>query len=159
MVFSRGINVRIVSQIEARRLPEYVSISDLGTSSTAATCYVPIHPGAQTWLEYWIIRPHAPGSIWLFKLFVDGKHVTSWDATAKHGYCGKTAYSLHTAPYGLYGQHQPMQNSFRFGSNASELAVGGALIELRVHRVAKPQRIRGIEIDPPAASLRSGVFK
>lgn len=158
MVSFKGINVRVISQIEARRLSEYVSIADIGTD-TATTCYVPIYPGAQVWLDYWIDQPHAPGSAWLFKLFINRKHVTSWDCTAKDQYCGKVAYSLHTAPYGLYGQHQAMQNSFRFGSNSTDLGASLALIELRVHRIAKRQRIRDVEIQPPAQSLRSGVLK
>lgn len=78
MVSLRGISVHGVSQIEARRLPEYSTAQAVDSNGPVAACYIPTIPGAQIWFEYSIDGPHPPNAMYLFKLFIDGQHVTTW---------------------------------------------------------------------------------
>lgn len=167
MLNFRGINVHAVSQIEARRLPEYNTAQAVDANPVAA-CYIPTIPGAQIWFEYSIDGPHPPNAMYLFKLFIDGRHVTTWvrlfltavseciftalqDCTAKHTYHGKVAYSLHVVKSGHYGGRAVVQNSLMFSvpEGRQSPATRDDCIEIRVHRIQKRRRIRQLALDTP----------
>jgi len=74
----RGVNVHAVSQIEASRLREYCSAPALDTARSTTACYISTIPGAQVWFEYSIDEPHPPNAMYLFKLFMNGQHITTW---------------------------------------------------------------------------------
>ena len=78
MVSFRGINVHIVTQMEARRLPEYSTAQAPPDRGPTVACYIPLYQGAQFWLEYSIDGPHPPNAMYLFKLYMNGHSVTSW---------------------------------------------------------------------------------
>lgn len=78
MVHIKGVNIHVVSQIDARRLPEYRISQVSGESDNVVSCYIPIYEGAQIWFEYSIDGPHPPHAMYLFKLFASGQLITSW---------------------------------------------------------------------------------
>lgn len=78
MVRFRGINVNVVSQLDAQRLPEYSTARSLDALGRVAACFVPVRPGAQIWLEYALDGPHPDKAAYFFKLLVDGQNVISW---------------------------------------------------------------------------------
>lgn len=78
MVKFRGVNVHIVSQFEAVRLPEYGTTQGVENGQHIVAHYVPIHTGAQIWFEYSIDGPHPPNAMYLLKLFINGENITNW---------------------------------------------------------------------------------
>lgn len=78
MVRCRGIQVNLVTQIDARRLTEYQVCGAPEDQDNVAICYVPIIPGAHIWFEYNIDGPHPPGAGYFFKLLMNGQTTTSW---------------------------------------------------------------------------------
>lgn len=78
MVRFRGINVNVVSQIDAQRLLEYSTAQSFDTHGRVAACYVSIQPGAQLWLEYALDGPHPDEAAYFFKLLIDGQVISSW---------------------------------------------------------------------------------
>lgn len=80
MVSYKGFNIYVCSQIDAEPVPEFSTAQGFGASSSIS-CYVPIYPGAQIWIEYSVDRPQPPEAIYLFKLFISGHFVTSWVST------------------------------------------------------------------------------
>lgn len=78
MVQFRGININIVSQFDTKRLPEHSTARAFDASGTVVACYVPVHAGAQIWLEYSIDGPHPPKAAYFFKMFMNNQVVISW---------------------------------------------------------------------------------
>lgn len=78
MVQFRGININVVSQFDAKRLPEHSTARAFDDSGTVVACYIPIYAGAQIWLEYSIDGPHPPKAAYFFKMLINGQVVTSW---------------------------------------------------------------------------------
>lgn len=78
MVKFRGIHISVISQIDARPLPEYSTAHAFDASGCAVACYLPIYLGSQIWFEYSVEGPHPQNAMYLFKLFMDGRLVTSW---------------------------------------------------------------------------------
>lgn len=78
MVRIKGVNIYVVSQIDARRLPEYQINQASKKSKALAACYIPMYEGAQIWFEYSIDLPHPSRAMYLFKLFASGHLITSW---------------------------------------------------------------------------------
>jgi len=79
----RGISIHAVSQIEARRLPEYGTAQAFGAVESVTACHIMTVPGAQFWFEYSIDRPHPPNAMYLLKLLINGQIVTTWVKTVK----------------------------------------------------------------------------
>lgn len=165
MVKFRGINVSIVSQFDIRKLPEFRPCESndpfhqegpalRSDDNSMASCYVPIYPGSQIWFEYSIDAPHPPEASYFFKLLHNGQVVTSWDCTAKHGYHGKTIYSIEFIGIdSLTGAPLVRRHAFKFSSRyLKEEDVGpfDDCIEFRVHRIEHRQRI------PLESSLKDG---
>ncbi|OAG34321.1 hypothetical protein AYO21_11531 [Fonsecaea monophora] len=111
MVKLRGIEICIISQFDICKLPEfqyhkpssgpkdpfqlnYQHENAPSSPFPSVACFVPIYPGSQIWFEYTVDGPHPPEAAWFFKLLINGKVVTSWDCTAKHGFHGKMMYNL-----------------------------------------------------------------
>lgn len=162
MVKLKGIDIAIISQFDIHRLPEYHSIMmpspDLqpltpkffgekvkGSPSALASCYVPMLAGSQIWFEYSIEGPHAPEASYFFKLIVNGKVITSWDCTAKHGYHGKMMYNL-----AYEGTNEDTavpvikREALRFTSETGDnpsMNQTEDYVEIRVHRIEHRQKM------------------
>ncbi|KAK5106631.1 hypothetical protein LTS08_000752 [Lithohypha guttulata] len=150
MVKFRGVNVHIVSQFEAVRLPEYGTTQGVENGQHIVAHYVPIHTGAQIWFEYSIDGPHPPNAMYLLKLFINGENITNWDCTTKHDYHGKAMCSLQTIEYGSFKQRAVLQNVFMFSSEEQSASPNTKdhNFEIRVHRVQQRRRVRELPIDP-----------
>lgn len=174
MVKFRGIEICIISQFDICKLPEfqYRSPSQLpdpfqdmshGSSSPfpylTASSYVPIYPGSQIWFEYSIDGPHPEGSAYFFKLYLNGKAITSWDCTAKHGFHGKMMYNLVnecTDPY--TGQSMVRRQALRFGDGLEESDRGGSdedLVQIDVYRIEHRKRLRDLEEGLGSVDIKS----
>lgn len=144
MVKFRGIDINIVSQLDAGPLPEFATTNPSGIG-THAICYVPVHPGSQIWFEYSIDGPHPPEAAYLFKLFINEQFITSWDCTSKHGYHGKATYLL-SHSLDTFGEQQLQRSGFRFTNQEEEndrrTRVSNDCIEIRIHRIEHRQRIK-----------------
>jgi hypothetical protein len=162
MVKFRGIEVSIISQVDICRLPEYLypptalplNDSLLPPSSPqypVASCYVPIYPGSQIWLEYTIEGPHPPGAAYFFKLLVNGKEVTAWDCTSKHGFHGKMMYTLvHEGQDAVTGKSAIRRQALKFGdelarSEQDPTVFPDDCIQINVHRIEHRQRLTDLE--------------
>ena len=105
----------------------------------------------QIWLEYSVSPPHPPNASYFFKLLHNGRLVTSWDCTAKHGYAGKMSYALEV----LAGHQTDLRRrAMRFGNGRTSteeaklgMRVEDDCLEVRVCRIEKRKRIR-IDKDP-----------
>ncbi|EXJ64387.1 hypothetical protein A1O7_00723 [Cladophialophora yegresii CBS 114405] len=154
MVKLRGIEINVISQFDICKLPEYAATTSNDTdpfrtadrpekhappSYTTATCYIPIYPGSQIWLEYTIDGPHPAGASYFFKLFVNGMVVTSWDCTAKHGFHGKMMYNLVHE-----GRGQVKRQALKFGDGIGN-GQGEDIMSVHVYRIEKRVRVREIE--------------
>ncbi|OJD29136.1 glutaminase a protein [Diplodia corticola] len=67
--------------------------------SSTATVYVPASPGLTFWIAYHIKPPaylqQSPGvKYFLFKLYMEGRHVVSWAVGEEDGWKGKTMFGL-----------------------------------------------------------------
>ncbi|EXJ92497.1 hypothetical protein A1O3_01049 [Capronia epimyces CBS 606.96] len=169
MVKFRGIEVCIISQFDICRLPEFrypkpyqpadpFQVQGQGSHapeeatsspSPTASCYVPVYPGSQIWFEYTIDGPHPPGAAYFFKMFLNGRAITAWDCTAKHGFHGKMMYNL--VPGGvdpMTGETGVRRQALKFGAGSEERAGGGLqgdLIQINVHRIEHRKRIRDLQ--------------
>ncbi|KAK5046841.1 hypothetical protein LTR84_007195 [Exophiala bonariae] len=165
MVKFRGIEVSLISQVDICRLPEYLCPPDVSSQSPnednplppnspqypVASCHVPIYPGSQIWLEYSIEGPHPPGAAYFFKLFVNGKEVTSWDCTAKHGFHGKMMHTLVNEGLDAMSGHAAVRRqALKFGDDLPRSELGQTVmlddcLQVNVHRIEHRQRIRDLE--------------
>lgn len=146
--------MRIVSQLEIRRLPEFRPCASnhpfqpegptlrSGHESTAS-CYVPICPGSQIWFDYLVDAPHPPDACYFFKMIHNGKLITSWDCTAKHGYQGQTTYNIqYIGNDNFTGMPLFKRQAFRFSPSVRQnIGPFDDCIEIRVHRIEHRQRI------------------
>ncbi|KIW35095.1 uncharacterized protein PV07_01815 [Cladophialophora immunda] len=165
MVKFRGIEICVISQFDICKLPEFqygkpsrpkdpfqLNTQHDDTPSSpypTAACFVPIYPGSQIWFEYTIDGPHPPEAAWFFKLFINGKVVTSWDCTAKHGFHGKMMYNLVSEGVDPdTGQAIVKTQALRFGDGLEDRERGGGdedMIQINVHRIEHKRRIRDLE--------------
>ena len=163
MVKYRNIELNLISQFDARKLPEYHfnpknSPSSAPPKNDIASCYVPIYPGSQLWFEYCVDGPHPPIAAYLFKLLHNDDTVTSWDCTAKHLYRGKASYSLRVLGVDAYsGLPMVKREAFAFADGSGGHVGSGAVaeglddcIQVRVYRVEKRKRM------PIAAEMEGG---
>ncbi|KIW78201.1 hypothetical protein Z517_08034 [Fonsecaea pedrosoi CBS 271.37] len=165
MVKLRGIEICIVSQFDICRLPEfqyhkpssgpkdpfqlnYQHENAPSSPYPSVACFVPIYPGSQIWFEYTVDGPHPPEAAWFFKLLINGKVVTSWDCTAKHGFHGKMMYNLISE--GLdpdSGRAVLKTQALRFGG-LEDGERGGHdedIVQINVHRIEHRKRVRDLE--------------
>ncbi|KAK7894900.1 hypothetical protein LTR67_005639 [Exophiala xenobiotica] len=164
MVKYRGIEICIISQFDVCRLPEFrypsspqpedpfqVDGKTHSPSSTAyptASCHVPIYPGSQIWFEYAIDGPHPPEAAYFFKLSINGKAITAWDCTAKHGFHGKMMYNLlNEGPDPVTGEGLVRRQALRFcdGIENRDRELDDDLIQINVYRIEHRKRIRDLQ--------------
>nr|KAK5441337.1 hypothetical protein LTR18_007181 [Exophiala xenobiotica] len=164
MVKYRGIEICIISQFDVCRLPEFrypsspqpedpfqVDGKTHSPSSTAyptASCHVPIYPGSQIWFEYAIDGPHPPEAAYFFKLSINGKAITAWDCTAKHGFHGKMMYNLlNEGPDPVTGEGLVRRQALRFGDGIEnrDRELDDDLIQINVYRIEHRKRIRDLQ--------------
>ena len=177
MVKFRGIEISIISQFDICKLPEFRlrqttpqsdPFRELGFSSSSnavASCYVPIYAGSQgklanedvatsddppVWFEYSIDGPHPPeGKGYLFKLFIDGQFVISWDCTEKHDHHGKMMYNLICEGKNEdTGAAQLTREALKFSDvdPSAEPSEQQDVAEIRIHRIEHRQRAREVEV-------------
>ncbi|KAH0844175.1 hypothetical protein FOPE_08773 [Fonsecaea pedrosoi] len=166
MVKLRGIEICIISQFDICKLPEfqyhkpssgpkdpfqlnYQHENAPSSPFPSVACFVPIYPGSQIWFEYTVDGPHPPEAAWFFKLLINGKVVTSWDCTAKHGFHGKMMYNL--VSEGLdpdSGRAVLKTQALRFGDGLEDGERGGHdedIVQINVHRIEHRKRVRDLE--------------
>ncbi|EXJ70179.1 uncharacterized protein A1O5_06247 [Cladophialophora psammophila CBS 110553] len=165
MVKFRGIEICIISQFDICKLPEFqyckpprlkdpfqASNQHEHPSSSpypTAACFVPTYPGSQIWFEYTIDGPHPLEAAWFFKLFINGRAITSWDCTFKHGFHGKMMYNLVSEGVDPdTGDAVVKRQALRFGDGLDDRERGGQdedLIQINVHRIEHKKRVRDLE--------------
>ena len=167
MVKFRDIEICIISQFDICKLPEFkyprsptsndpFEPNNLHKAPSpplppfpTASCYVPIYPSSQIWFEYTVDGPHPPGAAYFFKLIINGKVITSWDCTAKHGFHGKMVYNLVSEGIDPETECAVLKRqALRFGDGL-EYNVRGRwdedLILISVHRIEHRRRVRELE--------------
>lgn len=163
MVKFRGIQISLISQVDICRLPEYLCPPNVQPPNDTnlnppnspqypvASCYVPIYPGSQIWLEYSVEGPHPPGAAYFFKLLVNGNEVTAWDCTAKHGFHGKMMYTLvYEGQNVLTGGSAIRRQVLKFGddlihSEQDQATLQDDCLQINVYRIEHRQRVRDLE--------------
>jgi hypothetical protein len=112
----------------------------------------------QVWLEYFIDGPHPPESKgFLFKLFFDGRFITSWDCTEKHDYHGKMMYNLVCEEKNeVTGEAQMVRQALKFSDVDAEAEPTEQqdVIVVGVHRIEHRQRVREIDVGFGQPDLR-----
>lgn len=109
--------------------------------------YVPIIPKALFWISYRIDPPPVDGSFFVFKLFVNRKHVVTWNCDADNKFKGKTMFGLFDTSTDEEGK-QMEKRVFQFGGADSRI-VGdlsgetedNRFLEVQVFRANKKKRI------------------
>ena len=80
---------------------------------------------------------------------MNGRVVTAWDCTAKHGFHGKMMYNLvHEGADEVTGQAVVSRQALRFGDGLEERERGSLdddCIQINVHRIEHRKRIRELE--------------
>ncbi|KAK5198730.1 hypothetical protein LTR47_002289 [Exophiala xenobiotica] len=174
MVKYRGIEICIISQFDVCRLPEFrypsspqpedpfqVDGKTHSPSSTAyptASCHVPIYPGSQIWFEYAIDGPHPPEAAYFFKLSINGKAITAWDCTARHGFHGKMMYNLlNEGPDPVTGEGLVRRQALRFGDGIEnrDRELDDDLIQINVYRIEHRKRIRDLQLGLGAVAINT----
>ncbi|KAJ0116241.1 hypothetical protein J7T55_005187 [Diaporthe amygdali] len=169
----RGINVSILAELEVGKLPEYPhpdgSSVHLGPSdnvhqdptrvskvSPTISVYIPSVPGAQFWISYIVEQKPNPPSHLFFKLFMNGRHITSWGINPEVKSKGRVEKALYEPsdrwnheedgtimkPDGIEARY------FHFvgGQEEKSVAEDGGLIEIQVFR-AKGRKRRAAKLD------------
>ena len=154
MVKFRGIEVNVVSQLDIRKIPEFSPRQPndpfhregprlRSEDNSVASCYIPVYPGSQIWLEYSIDAPHPPDASYFFKMIHNAQVVTSWDCTARHCYHGKLAYNLqYIGDDNINGMPLVRRQAFNFSPRVrKDVGPFDDCIEVRVHRIKHWQRV------------------
>lgn len=108
----RSISLKLHSQFDIETFPEYVprprsfylarGIPNTPKSTpafddaTTSTCsvYIRAFPNSQFWLSYAVFPPVPEDQHFLFKLFINGKHLVSWSTGKDEKWKGKTMFAL-----------------------------------------------------------------
>ncbi|RDW83289.1 hypothetical protein BP5796_04780 [Coleophoma crateriformis] len=186
MPIYKGVQLSIVSQWELKIHPEFPNpdISRFKNSPTAQkqsptnsssanasgseedikldrqpdiSVYVPSLPGARFWLRYTILAPQAAAcSLWYFKLFMNGRHVSSWGINTRKQTTGQVMRALfepsdrwnYRENSILYKNNGTECRPFFFSNEAEDrsAASDGGLIEVQVFR-AKGRKRRTAQKD------------
>ncbi|KAK8058379.1 hypothetical protein PG994_008827 [Apiospora phragmitis] len=165
MPIFRGIDVSIIASAEAKKLPEYPhpdSASVLLTDGDDPTrqrkvkprisVYIPSMAGEQFWLEYSVLRMPSLASHLYFKMFMNGRPITSWGILTKPDKDGNPERPIRgTVVRALYEPGRPSQDRdlasgaqevgietryfyFMAGLDKRSAAEDGGLIEVQVFR-------------------------
>ncbi|KAG8159118.1 hypothetical protein KVR01_010779 [Diaporthe batatas] len=169
----RGIDISILAPSEVGKLPEYLHPE--GASVQLGTCkdnnedpsrvrkinprvsvYIPSVPGAQFCINYVVEREPIPPGHLFFKLFMDGRHITSWGINPKVKAKGRVEKALYEPsdrwnheeggttikPEGIEARY------FHFTGDQQKKSVAedGGLIEILVFR-ARGRKRRAAQLD------------
>jgi hypothetical protein len=159
MPIYRSISISLISQFDIKTIPEFPvveSATDAGNETDSqtrrldeeellgprVTVYAPIYTGSQFWIRYSVARPVPRDSFFFFKLFINGKPVTSWGVGEEEQWKGKAVFTLENLSASMiYGRWR--RRNFFFGKEDAD-----GLIELRVFRA------NGRKSIPPPETLR-----
>ncbi|KAK8111798.1 uncharacterized protein PG998_008255 [Apiospora kogelbergensis] len=165
MPIFRGIDVSIVASAEAKKLTEYPhpdSASMILTDGEDPTrqkkvkprisVYIPSMPGEQFWLKYSVLRMPSPATHLYFKMFMNGRPITSWGISMKPSKDGNPERPIKgTVVRALYEPESQSQDidlgsgvhevgietryfHFMAGLDKRSAAEDGGLIEVQVFR-------------------------
>ncbi|KAK6849911.1 hypothetical protein PG995_013744 [Apiospora arundinis] len=136
MPIFRGIDVSVVASAEAKKLPEYPhpdSASVILTDGEDPTrqkkvkprisVYIPSMPGEQFWLKYSVLRMPSPATHLYFKMFMNGRPITSWGLSMKPTKDGSPEQPIKgTVVRALYEPENHFQHR-DLGSGAREVGI------------------------------------
>ncbi|KAI3396122.1 hypothetical protein diail_453 [Diaporthe ilicicola] len=169
----RGIDVSVLAESEVGKLPEYphpegssVYLRHLGNDdqdtkrvsevNPTVSVYIPSVPGAQFCINYVVEQEPNPPSHLFFKLFMNGRHITSWGINPQVKRKGRVEKALYEPsdrwdredggttmkPDGIEARY------FHFVADQQEKSVAddGGLIEVQVFR-ARGRKRRAAKLD------------
>ncbi|KAF1843124.1 uncharacterized protein K460DRAFT_418247 [Cucurbitaria berberidis CBS 394.84] len=161
----RSINIALHSQFDVETLPEYYPapkdsyiargitgfVPELINNDTS-TCsvYMPALPGSTFWIGYSVSPPVPAGHYFLFKLYINGKHIVSWSTGKENNWRGKTMFGLYERPEDEEGKRRVEKRVLRFTppdrkdkkwKDVTDVFDENACIEIKVHRAHGRKRI------------------
>lgn len=157
----RSITTSLRSQLGFLIIPEFApppgSNDALGTAQpsqsqddSVVTVYVPQYACSHFYIMYSVSGPHPKGAYYFFKLFVNGKSVTSWSIGEKDYFNGKMEFALfESGTHDQTGIPLTQRRVLCFGAERAlddKLGPLDDCVEIRVYRCAFRQRIqKGLE--------------
>ncbi|ROW11637.1 hypothetical protein VPNG_05569 [Cytospora leucostoma] len=176
----RGIEISVLARSEAARLPEFphperypahtrALAGTAGNGSppnfldapltkvdTTVSVYIPSVPGAQFWINYVVEQNPLPLAFLFFKLYMNGRHITSWGIDPRIKTDGQVEKALyepskrwdHEEDGIILKQNGIEARYFHFvaGQQETSIAEDGGLIEVQVFR-AKGRKRRAAKLD------------
>jgi hypothetical protein len=115
--------------------------------TSACSVYIAAFPGSTFWLSYSIAQPVPRDQHFLFKLFINRKHVVSWSTGREDQWSGKTMFGLFERTDGHDGTKRIEKRALRFASEDGEWKEmkntldADTNMEIRVHRASGRRRI------------------
>ncbi|KAF2259252.1 hypothetical protein CC78DRAFT_621214 [Lojkania enalia] len=161
----RSINIELHSQFDVETIPEYCprpqnyytersvysrvpTLIDQEVSTIST--YIPVLPGSQFWISYFISPPVPDEQHFFFKLFINNAHIVSWSCGKNDGWKGKTMF-------GLFEREEPEDGKKRFEKRVLRFTPPNkrdgewediidafdqdAHLEIRVHRARGRRRV------------------
>ncbi|KAM0719840.1 hypothetical protein Q7P37_003975 [Cladosporium fusiforme] len=91
----RGIRMSLISQYDAKKIPEYREANDQSpATANAVNVSIPVYPSSQFWIRY-SCHPPSPGSdtrFFYFKLYVDGEFKVAWGCGSQDKWKGEMVF-------------------------------------------------------------------
>jgi len=112
-------------------------------SSSTCSVYVPVSEGSMFWIAYSISPPIPDGHYFLFKLYINGRHILSWSTGKEEGWTGKTMFGLYERPEDEDGKKRVEKRVLSFTSPDQKSKVWDDVkdpfednmrMEIKVHR-------------------------
>jgi hypothetical protein len=162
----RSIDTTLHSQLDIDKLPEYYPnpkdhYNDYGITSfapdpsdskkPACSVFVPALPGSAFWISYLVSPPVPDEQYFLFKLYIDGAHITNWSTGKTEGWRGKTMFALFESPEDADGRQRiekrmlcfaPPEEKGKDWGEVVDMFDETACVEIRVHRADARKRIQ-----------------
>lgn len=91
----QGIRISLISQYDAKKIPEYRNADhDLHATANAVDVSIPIYPSSQFWIRYSCRQPPQGSDIhfFYFKLYVAGKFQVAWGCGSQDKWKGETVF-------------------------------------------------------------------
>lgn len=143
---SQGIRIALVSQYDAKRIPEY-HLADQKPSETsnAVDAIIPIYSCSQFWIRYSCRPPPKESNIrfFYFKLYVAGKFQVAWGCGAQDEWKGVTVFipvEVRTGETLEEGRAPPRQKLGLFFAREGEVSGSDPSFEIRVFRAKARKR-------------------
>ncbi|KAJ2902311.1 hypothetical protein MKZ38_000701 [Zalerion maritima] len=125
-------------------------------SKPTVSVYIPSQPGVQFWVKYSVDRPPPDHAHLYFKMYINGRHITSWGINPRVSPDGYVVRAFYEAlPQSWESTNQKARGSvevegryFRFapGQEKTSIAEDGGLIEFNVFR-AKAKKRRPLKVE------------